>query len=115
MPRVKRGLMVKKRHRKIKKQVKGFIHSRRASIKKAKEALLKAGQHSYRDRKRKKREFRQLWIIKLNAAVRQHGLKYSEFIAGLKKQKIQLNRKILVELATKEPEIFEEIIKKVKK
>ncbi|MBA7490356.1 50S ribosomal protein L20 [subsurface metagenome] len=115
MPRIKRGVTVKKRHKKIKKAVKGYIHSRRASVKRAKEALLKAGQHAYRDRKLRKRNYRKLWIIRLNAAVRQYGLTYSQFIAILKKQKIALDRKILAQIAVEEPEIFKKIVEKVKK
>jgi len=115
MSRVKRGVMVKKRHKKIKKQVKGYLKTRQASIKKAKEAIVKAGQHAYRDRKRKKREMRQLWIIRLNAVLRKHGLKYSEFIHRLKVKNIELNRKILAEIAATEPAIFEKIINQVKK
>ena len=115
MPRVKRGVMVKKRHKKIKKQVRGYLKTRRASVKKAKEALIKAGQHAYRDRKRKKREMRRLWIIRLNAALRKQGITYSKFINLLKKNNIELDRKILAQMAVEEPEIFEKIVSQVKK
>ena len=114
MPRVKRGIMVKKKHKKIKKQIKGYLKSRRASIKKAKEAIYKAGQHAYRDRKRKKRLMRGLWIIRINAALKPYGLSYSNFISLLKKNKIEINRKILAQLANEEPKAFEKIIEKVK-
>ncbi len=114
MPRVKRGTTVKKKHKKIKREVRGYLKTRRASVKKAKEALIKAGQHAYRDRKRKKREMRKLWIIRLNAALREHGLTYSKFINLLKKNNIELDRKILSQMAEKEPEIFEKIVKEVK-
>ena len=106
--------MVRKKHRKIKKQVKGYLKTRQASIKKAKEAIVKAGQHAYRDRRRKKREMRRLWILKINAGLENLGLSYSQFIGLLKKNKIELNRKILAELAEKEPEIFEKIVEKIK-
>ena len=115
MTRIKRGLMVKKTHKKILKQVKGFRGARKHRIKLAKEALLKAGSFAYRDRRTKKRDFRQLWIAKLNAGLRQHGLRYSQFIHQLKKAKIDLNRKILADLAANHPEEFEKIIEKVKK
>lgn len=114
MPRIKRGTIVKKKHKKLKKQVKGYLKTRRASVKKAKEALIKAGQHAYRDRRRKKREMRRLWIIRLNAALREQGLTYSEFINLLKKNKIGLDRKILSQIAEKEPKIFKKIIQEVK-
>jgi len=114
MPRIKRGVMVKKRHKKIKKQVRGYLKTRRASIKKAKEAAIKAGQHAYRDRRRKKRTMRQLWISRLNAALRKHNLKYSQFIHLLKTKHIELNRKILAELALQEPTILEKIISQIK-
>ncbi len=115
MPRVKRGTTTKKKHKKLKKQAKGYMKTRRASVKKAREAVTKAGQHAYRDRKRKKREMRRLWIIKLNAALREQGLTYSKFINLLKKNKIELDRKILSQIAEKEPEIFEKIVSQVKK
>ena len=114
MPRVKRGLMVKKKHKKLKKQVRGYLKTRRASVKKAREAFIKAGQHAYRDRKRKKREMRKLWIIRLNAALRKQGITYSEFINLLKKNNIELDRKILAQMAVEEPEIFEKIVKEIK-
>lgn len=114
MVRVKRGLIAKKKHKKLKKQAKGYMKTRRASVKKAREAVTRAGQHAYRDRKRKKREMRRLWIIKLNAALREQGLTYSEFINLLKKNKIELDRKILSQIAEKEPEIFEKIVSQVK-
>lgn len=115
MARVKRGLMVRKRHKKILKTTKGFRHGRKNLIKRAKEAALKAGTYAYRDRRRKKREIRSLWIIKINAACRQHGIRYSQFIAGLAKAKIDLDRKILADLAENHPEEFTKIVEKVKK
>lgn len=115
MTRVKRGLMVRKRHKKILKQVKGFRGARKRRIKLAKEALLKAGMYAYRDRRRKKREFRRLWILKINAALKEYGMKYSQFMAGLKKAKIGLDRKILAHLAEKESEEFRKIVEKIRK
>lgn len=114
MPRVKRGTLVKKRHKKLLRETKGYKHGRKKLFKRAKEAWLKAGQHAYRDRRRKKREFRGLWIQQLNAAVRAEDLRYSEFINGLKKAKIELNRKVLAQLAQEEPEAFQKITNKVK-
>ncbi|MBI2263206.1 50S ribosomal protein L20 [Candidatus Berkelbacteria bacterium] len=114
MVRVKRGTMVLKRHKKILKQAKGFRHGRKNLIKRAKEALLKAGVYAYRDRRAKKRVFRRLWNVKINAAVRPYGFSYSRFIAGLKKAEITLDRKILADLAENHPEEFEKIVEKVK-
>lgn len=114
MPRIKRGVMVKKRHKKIKRAVKGYIKSRRSSIKKAKEAIYKAGENSYRDRRRKKRDMRKLWIIRINAALEPYDLSYSKFINLLNKNKIEIDRKILSQLANKEPKAFEKIVEKVK-
>lgn len=115
MTRVKRGIMVKKRHKKFKKLTKGYMHNRQASIKKAKDAVIKAGQHAYRDRRRKKRETRKLWIIRLNAVLKENDISYSKFINLLKKNKIELDRKILAELALEKPEVLKKIIEDVKK
>lgn len=115
MTRVKRGLMVKKRHKKLLKQVKGFRGTRKHRVKLAREALFKAGTYAYRDRRVKKREFRRLWIVRINAALKEYGMKYSQFINGLKKAKIELDRKILADLAANEPEEFKKIVEKVKK
>ena len=108
--RVKRGIVRHRRHKKIRKLAKGYRGMRSTTFVKAKERLIKAGQHAYRDRKKKKRTFRALWIIRLNAAVRQVGGKYSVFIDGLKKKNIQIDRKVLSELAIHEPEIFQKIV-----
>lgn len=113
--RIKRGKVVRRKHKKLKKAVKGFIKSRRASVKRAREAMIKAGTHAYVGRKKRKRDLRKLWIIRLNAATHEHGMKYSEFINALKKKKIELNRKILAELAVNKPEIFKKIIQEIKK
>lgn len=114
MPRVKRGLMAHKRRKKIIKQAKGFKWGRKAKYRLAKDALRHAWTYAYRDRKRKKREFRRLWQIKINALARQSGLSYSRLINELKKANIELNRKILAQLAEKQPMVFKEIIEKIK-
>lgn len=98
MTRVKRGVTARKRHKKILKQAKGYYGARSRVFRVAKQAVIKAHQYSYRDRKIKKRTFRQLWIIKINAAVREYGLSYSLFINKLKKNNININRKNLVNL-----------------
>lgn len=114
MARVKRGVQVRKRHKKILKLTKGYKLGRSKLFKQAKQAWLRAGQHSYRDRRNKKRDFRRLWIVQLNAAVRQHGLTYGNFIHGLGKAEIDLNRKVLAQLSIESPEQFEVIVTKVK-
>lgn len=114
MPRVKRGTIVRQKHKKILAQAKGYRHGRKNLIKQAKQALLKAGQFAYRDRRVKKRTFRSLWIVRLNAAVRPYDLSYSQFIRGLDKANIDLNRKVLSELAVQEPEEFKKVVEKVK-
>lgn len=114
MVRVKRGTTAHKRRKKIIKQAKGFKWGRKAKYKLAKDALKHAWAHAYKDRKRKKRDFRRLWQIKINAASRQHGLSYSQFINKLKKAKIDIDRKILAHLAEKQPEVFKKIIEKIK-
>lgn len=114
MPRVKRGTISVKHRRNILKYTKGFHWSRKTKERAAKEALLHAWSHAFKDRRRKKREFRQLWQIRINAAVRSQGLSYSRFIAGLKKANIALDRKVLAELALKAPEAFTELVGQVK-
>lgn len=115
MPRAKSSVSRKKRHKKIKKQTKGFGETRRKSYRKAKEAVIKAGQHAYVGRKEKKRNYRRLWIIRINAALSNYNLKYSRFIKLLKDQEIDLNRKMLAEIAVREPKVFEKIVKQVQK
>ncbi|MFA6511577.1 MAG: 50S ribosomal protein L20 [Patescibacteria group bacterium] len=112
--RVKRGTSHVKRRRNLLKKAKGFSWGRKSHIKKAKTAVTKAGVHAYRDRRRKKREKRALWQIRLNAAARQEGMTYSQFIHALKIKEIALNRKVLSEIAMDEPAVFAEIVKKVK-
>jgi large subunit ribosomal protein L20 len=110
--RVKRGNVRRLRHKKVRKMTKGYQGVRRTTYRKAKEATIKAGQHAFMDRRKKKRDFRSLWIVRLNAAVRAQGGKYSEFIKGLKTAGIMLDRKVLSELAIHEPAAFEAIVKK---
>lgn len=112
--RVKTGIVRRKRHKKILAQAKGFRLSRRSVVKKAKEALLHAGQHAYNDRKIKKRVFRSLWIERLNGALSSMNINYSKFIAGLKKNNININRKILSEIAIYDPKTFAKIVEKAK-
>jgi len=103
-----------RRHRKFLKRAKGFKQARRVRIKVAKEALLHAGQYAYHGRKLRKRDLRNLWIIRLNAAVREEGLYYSKFIASLKRAKIELDRKILADIAVNDPSTFKKIVEIVK-
>ncbi len=114
MTRVKRGVQKRKRKKKIIKEAKGFKWGRKSKYKAAKEALMHARTYAYRDRRTKKREFRRLWQIRINAACRQEGISYSKFINALKKNKIELDRKILSTLAKDHPEIFKKIVEKVK-
>ena len=94
--------------------MKGFVGGRRKLIRTAKETLVRAGVYAFRDRRNRKREFRKLWIIRINAAVRMHGLRYSEFVAGLKKADIELDRKILADMAVADPQGFEQVVALVK-
>jgi len=114
MVRVKRSKQAKKKRKKLFKQVKGFRWGRKSRYKLAKDAARHAMARAYVGRKRKKRDFRALWQTQINAACRQHGISYSKFISELKKSKIELDRKILAELAQKHPQVFEKIVKKVK-
>ena len=108
MSRVKVGLVAKRRHKKILKRAKGYYGRRKNTFKVANQAVEKAGQYAYRDRKVKKRQFRSLWIQRINAGCRLHGIKYSSFINGLKKINLHLNRKVLADLAAQEPDSFKE-------
>ncbi len=112
MARVKSPAIV--RHGKIRKETKGFKQARRVRIKAGQEAILHAGQYAYIGRKLRKRDFRGLWIMRLNAAVREHGLSYSKFISGLKKANIEIDRKILAEIAVSDPNSFKEIVSSIK-
>ena len=115
MVRVKRGKIAHKRRKRILKQTKGFRWSRKTKYRLAKDALYHAWEYAYRDRKVKKRDFRKLWQSQINSACRKFDISYSRFIAGLKKNKIEIDRKILATLTEKEPQIFEKIVEKVKK
>lgn len=115
MPRVKRGTIANKRRAKVLKATKGFKWGRKSKERTAKEALLHAQSRAFRGRKEKKRVFRQLWTVKINAVVREEGLSYSRFIDALKKANIEIDRKILADLAEHEPAIFKQIVGAVKK
>lgn len=114
MSRIKRGTTSLKRRRNVLKKAKGYRFARSKKEAAARETLLHAGVHAYRDRRDKKGTFRRLWQIKINAAVRPHNLSYSRFIDSLKKNKIEIDRKILATLAEKEPAIFEALINQLK-
>ena len=114
MARVKRGVTAHAKHKKVLKAAKGYYGRRKNTIRVAKQAVEKANQYAYRDRKRRKRTFRALWIQRLNAAVRPFGLNYSRFIAGLGKAGIGIDRKVLSDLAIREPAAFEAIVGKAK-
>ena len=113
MARTKRGVTSKARHKKVLKAVKGQFGRRKNTIRIARQAMEKAMQYAYRDRRAKKREFRYLWIQRINAGVRLEGLTYSKFINGLNKSKIKMDRKVLADIAYNEPEVFKSIVKKV--
>jgi large subunit ribosomal protein L20 len=114
MPRVKRGTSHVKRRRTLLKKVKGYKWGRKKLIRLAKTAVNKAGQHAFADRKKKKGDFRKLWNIKINAGVREEGLSYSAFIKKLKDNKVELDRKILADLAENNSKVFKEVVNKVK-
>lgn len=114
MPRVKRGVTARKRHKKILKKAKGYQGARSRVYRVAKQAVIKAQQYAYRDRKQRKRQFRGLWIMRINAAVREHGMSYSQFINGLKKASIEIDRKVLADLAIHNKNAFAAIAEKVK-
>ena len=114
MPRVKRGVTARARHKKVLALAKGFRGRRKNVYRIAKQAVMKAGQYAYRDRRAKKREFRRLWIARINAASRALGLTYSKFVAGLKKAQIDLDRKVLADLAVNDPAAFGSIVEKAK-
>ena len=113
MARTKRGVTSKAKHKKVLKAVKGQYGRRKNTIRIARQAMEKAMQYAYRDRKAKKREFRSLWIQRINAGVRAEGITYARFINGLIKSKIKIDRKVLAELAYNYPEAFKSIVKKV--
>ena len=114
MARVKRGVTGHAKHKKVLKQAKGYYGRRKNTIRVAKQAVEKANQYAFRDRKRRKRSFRALWIQRINAAVRPFGLNYSKFIDGLAKSGLVIDRKVLSDLAISEPAAFEAIVQKAK-
>ena len=114
MARVKRGVTAHAKHKKVLKAAKGYFGRRKNTIRVAKQAVEKANQYAFRDRKRRKRTFRALWIQRLNAAVRPFGLTYSKFINGLDKSGITIDRKVLSDLAIREPAAFQAIVEKAK-
>jgi large subunit ribosomal protein L20 len=114
MPRVKRGVTARARHKKVLALAKGFRGRRGNVYRIAKEAVMKAGQYAYRDRRAKKRVFRQLWIARINAAARSNGLTYSQFANGIRKAGIDIDRKVLADIAYHDPEAFTGIVNQVK-
>ena len=113
MPRANSSVPRHRRHRKIVKQAKGYFGTRKSNFRTAKDAVQRGWQYAYRDRRQKKRNFRRLWIIRINAATRQYDMSYSKFIAALKANNIELNRKTLAHLAIHDPEGFAHIVKSV--
>ena len=109
--RVKRGVTAHAKHKKTLKQTKGMQHARTSSFRLAKQAVIRALQYAYRDRRNKKRDVRSLWITRVNAAAHQNGTTYAKLIAGMKKNNLNINRKILAELAVSEPQVFSEVVK----
>jgi large subunit ribosomal protein L20 len=114
MPRVKRSVHARKKRRKILNEARGFVGQGHVSYRKAKEQLLHADNHAYRDRRKKKRVFRRLWILRINAAARREGLSYNQFISGLRKAEIELDRKVLADLAVNDPTAFQKVAERVK-
>ncbi len=114
MPRVKRGVASRARRKKVLAQAKGYYGARSRTFKVAKQAVIRAGQYAYRDRRVKKREFRGLWIIRINAAAREHGLSYSRFMAGLKKSDIEMDRRVLADLAMHQKDAFGQLVERAK-
>ena len=109
MPRVKRGSAAHKRHKRILRQAKGYYGTRRRLVKTAREAVERGWRYAYRDRKQRKREFRVLWIARINAAVREHGLSYSRFMYGLSQAGVEVDRKNLADLAVSDPQAFADL------
>ena len=109
MARVKRGVQARARHKKVLKEAKGYYGARRKTYRSAKQAVIKAGQYAYRDRRQKKRQFRSLWIARINAEARNNGISYSRMMNGLKKAGVELDRKVLADLAISDPVGFSQI------
>jgi large subunit ribosomal protein L20 len=114
MARVKRGVQARRRHKKVLKQAKGYYGARSRIFRVAKQAVIKAGQYAYRDRRQRKRQFRSLWIARINAASRSNGINYSQFINGLKKADIVLDRRVLADIAVHDKAAFTAIVEKAK-
>jgi large subunit ribosomal protein L20 len=114
MPRVKRGVTAHARHKKVLEQAKGYRGRRKSVYRVAKQAVTKAGQYAYRDRRQRKRQFRALWIVRINAAAREQGLSYSRLINGLNKANIEVDRKVLADLAVSDKTAFAEIANQAK-
>ncbi|HLX79160.1 MAG TPA: 50S ribosomal protein L20 [Burkholderiales bacterium] len=114
MPRVKRGVTARARHKKVLQKAKGFRGRRGNVFRVAKEAVMKAGQYAYRDRRNRKRDIRALWITRINAAVRELGMSYSAFMAGMKKARIEIDRKVLADLAVLDKPAFAKIAGQIK-
>jgi len=114
MARVKRGVIARRRHKKVLSQAKGYYNARRKIYRVAKQAITKAGQYAYRDRRQRKRQFRRLWITRINAAARLNGLSYSRFMDGLKKADIAIDRKVLADLAVRDAAAFGALAEKAK-
>jgi large subunit ribosomal protein L20 len=112
--RVKRGVTTHAKHKKLRQQTKGMSHMRRASVRMARQAVLKALSYAYRDRRNKKRDLRSLWIVRINAALTEYGVSYSKFIPMLKNASIELDRKILADLAVRQPAAFKAIVEQAK-
>lgn len=115
MARVKRGVMVRKRHNKLLKEASGYRGSRSRRIKVARETVMKALSYAYRDRRNKKRDFRRLWIIRINAAARQNGISYSRLMNGLKRAGIDIDRKILADMAVRDPAGFTSVVEQAQR
>jgi large subunit ribosomal protein L20 len=114
MARVKRGVIARRRHKKVLKQAKGYYGARSRIFRVAKQAVIKAGQYAYRDRRQRKRQFRSLWIARINAASRANGINYSQFINGLKKAGIALDRRVLADIAVHDKAAFTAVVEKAK-
>jgi len=114
MARVKGSVVARRRHKKILKQARGYYGARSRSFRVAKQAVIKAGQYAYRDRRQRKRQFRSLWIARINAASRANGLSYSRLIAGLRKAKIGLDRKVLADLAVHDKQAFSAVVEQAR-
>lgn len=114
MARVKRGVTAKARHKKVLKQAKGYYGARSRVYRVAKQAVIKAAQYAFRDRRQRKRQFRQLWIVRINAAAREFGLSYSRLMDGLKKAGIEVDRKVLADIAVKDKQAFSQLAQSAK-